>query len=150
MFGIQITGGSSSVVNSYDQLRTVGAQARTMLVQAAAEQWKVKPERLPRREGLRRRARRQARAYGQLAEAAGSFRCPRKSRSRSRRTSDHRQAHAALDSADKVDGRASSASRRRQVAAMARAKCTSRGRAPARVRREAKSFNAEKVRRCPR
>lgn len=44
MFGMQMTGGSSSVVNSWDQLRTVGAQARTMLVQAAANQWKVKPE----------------------------------------------------------------------------------------------------------
>ena len=35
-FGIQLTGGSSSVWNSYDQLRTVGAQARSMLMQAAA------------------------------------------------------------------------------------------------------------------
>src|SRR5207247_3608686 len=42
-FGMQMTGGSSSVWNSYDQLRTVGAQARTMLLQAAADQWKVKP-----------------------------------------------------------------------------------------------------------
>src|SRR5579862_3665263 len=41
-FGIQMTGGSSSVWNSWDQLRTAGAQARTMLVQAAADQWKVK------------------------------------------------------------------------------------------------------------
>ena len=31
-FGIQMTGGSSSVWNSWDQLRTAGAQARTMLV----------------------------------------------------------------------------------------------------------------------
>src|ERR1700694_5417738 len=42
-FGMQMTGGSSSVWNSYDQLRTVGAQARSMLMQAAANQWKVKP-----------------------------------------------------------------------------------------------------------
>ena len=43
-FGMQGTGGSSSVSNSWDQFRTVGAQARTMLVAAAAAQWKVKPE----------------------------------------------------------------------------------------------------------
>src|SRR5690606_34607395 len=30
-FGMQMTGGSSSVWNSWDQLRTVGAQARTLL-----------------------------------------------------------------------------------------------------------------------
>src|SRR5256885_2265976 len=41
IFGMQMTGGSSSVVNSWTQLRTVGAQARTMLMQAAADQWKV-------------------------------------------------------------------------------------------------------------
>jgi len=35
-FGMQMTGGSSSVWNSYEQLRTVGAQARQMLMQAAA------------------------------------------------------------------------------------------------------------------
>lgn len=40
-FGMQITGGSSSVTNSWEQLRTVGAMARTMLVATAAERWKV-------------------------------------------------------------------------------------------------------------
>lgn len=40
-FGMQITGGSSSIVNSWDQLRTVGAMARLMLVKAAANRWKV-------------------------------------------------------------------------------------------------------------
>ena len=40
-FGMQITGGSSSVSNSWEQLRTVGALARTMLVGAAANRWKV-------------------------------------------------------------------------------------------------------------
>src|SRR5437868_5552664 len=35
-FGMQMTGGSSSVWYSYEQLRTVGAQARAMLMQAAA------------------------------------------------------------------------------------------------------------------
>ncbi|HEY6643502.1 xanthine dehydrogenase family protein molybdopterin-binding subunit [Povalibacter sp.] len=35
------TGGSSSIANSFDQLRTAGATARAMLVSAAAGNWKV-------------------------------------------------------------------------------------------------------------
>jgi len=42
-FGMQMTGGSSSVSNSYEQLRTVGATAKTMLINAAANKWSVDP-----------------------------------------------------------------------------------------------------------
>lgn len=35
------TGGSSSIANSYEQLRKAGATARAMLVSAAAQRWKV-------------------------------------------------------------------------------------------------------------
>src|SRR3546814_20639462 len=38
---VQGTGGSSSIANSYDQLRRAGATARALLVQAAAEAWNV-------------------------------------------------------------------------------------------------------------
>jgi isoquinoline 1-oxidoreductase beta subunit len=38
---VQGTGGSSSIANSYDQLRTAGATARAMLVTAAAQRWSV-------------------------------------------------------------------------------------------------------------
>lgn len=41
MFGMQATGGSTSIRWAYDPLRQVGAGARQMLVQAAAEQWGV-------------------------------------------------------------------------------------------------------------
>ncbi len=37
----QGTGGSSSIANSWEQLRTAGAAARAMLVAAAAKQWNV-------------------------------------------------------------------------------------------------------------
>ncbi len=37
----QGTGGSSSIANSYDQLRQAGATARAMLVTAAAQRWSV-------------------------------------------------------------------------------------------------------------
>src|SRR5687768_17566157 len=38
---VQGTGGSSSVANSYEQLRKAGATARAMLVTAAAQRWSV-------------------------------------------------------------------------------------------------------------
>ncbi len=41
MFGLQGTGGSTAIANSYEQFRTAGATARAMLVAAAAEEWKV-------------------------------------------------------------------------------------------------------------
>ena len=42
-FGIQMTGGSTSVWSSFDQFRKAGAVARAMLVQAAAAGWGVAP-----------------------------------------------------------------------------------------------------------
>jgi isoquinoline 1-oxidoreductase beta subunit len=70
MFGMQMTGGSSSVSNSYDQLRTVGAQARTMLMQAAADQWKVKVTDVRAEKGFIIGPGGRKLAYGQLAQAA--------------------------------------------------------------------------------
>lgn len=40
-FGNQVAGGSMSTPSNYDRLRRMGAIARTMLVQAAADEWKV-------------------------------------------------------------------------------------------------------------
>ena len=39
--GVQGTGGSTAIANSWMQLRTAGAAARAMFVQAAADTWKV-------------------------------------------------------------------------------------------------------------
>jgi isoquinoline 1-oxidoreductase beta subunit len=39
--GAQLTGGSSAIANSWDQLRKAGATARAMFVQAAANRWNV-------------------------------------------------------------------------------------------------------------
>lgn len=41
LFGMQGTGGSSAIANSYEQYRQAGATARAMLVAAAAEEWNV-------------------------------------------------------------------------------------------------------------
>ena len=40
-FGMQMTGGSSSVLSSWEQLRKAGAGAKAMLIAAAASTWKV-------------------------------------------------------------------------------------------------------------
>ena len=44
LFGIQGTGGSTGMANSYIQYRTAGAAARDMLISAAAEEWGVSPD----------------------------------------------------------------------------------------------------------
>src|SRR5258708_17693804 len=76
MFGMQMTGGSSSVVNSFDQMRTVGAQARTMLIQAAADQWKVKPSEVRAENGFILGPGGKKLSYGQLADAAAKVARP--------------------------------------------------------------------------
>lgn len=77
-FGMQGTGGSSSVSNSWEQFRTVGAQARTMLVAAAASQWKVKPEACKADKGVVTGPGGKKATYGQLAEAAAKQPVPEK------------------------------------------------------------------------
>jgi isoquinoline 1-oxidoreductase beta subunit len=78
VFGIQMVGGSSSVWSAFEQMRTAGAQARAMLVQAAAEQWKVKPETLRTENGFVIGAGGRKLSYGQLAEAAARVPVPQK------------------------------------------------------------------------
>jgi isoquinoline 1-oxidoreductase subunit beta len=107
LFGMQMTGGSSSVVNSFDQLRTVGAQARTMLVQAAAAKWGVKPADLRAEKGFVIGPGGKRASYGELAEAAGKLPVPENVALKNPKdfkvigTPTRR-----LDSAEKVEGRA--------------------------------------------
>jgi len=44
LFGLQMTGGSAAVANSFQQYRELGARARAMLVSAAADRWGVTPD----------------------------------------------------------------------------------------------------------
>ncbi len=107
MFGMQMTGGSSSVVNSYDQLRTVGAQARTMLVQAAAEKWNAKPAGLRAEKGFVTGPGGKRASYGELADAAGKLPVPDKVTLKDPK--DFKiigKPTRRLDSAEKVEGRA--------------------------------------------
>jgi isoquinoline 1-oxidoreductase beta subunit len=107
IYGMQMTGGSSSVLNSYDQLRTVGAQARTMLMQAAASQWKVNVSEVRAEKGFVLGPGGRKLSYGQLAEAAAKLPVPQKVALKDPK--DFRligKPTKRLDSADKVTGKA--------------------------------------------
>ena len=51
VFGMQLTGGSTSVRHMFEPLRKAGAAAREMLVSAAAETWGVPPGECEARQG---------------------------------------------------------------------------------------------------
>ncbi|MET0855286.1 MAG: xanthine dehydrogenase family protein molybdopterin-binding subunit [Telluria sp.] len=69
-FGMQMTGGSGSIAHSYTQYREIGAKARAMLVQAAADKWKLKPEQCKTSKGFVTGPAGQKASYGSLADAA--------------------------------------------------------------------------------
>lgn len=71
VFGIQVTGNSNSVRAFWKPLRTAGATARAMLVQAAAQQWQVDASSCTASNGqvLHKDSGRSL-SYGALAEAA--------------------------------------------------------------------------------
>lgn len=77
VFGIQLTGGSTSVWSSYEQLRKAGAAARAMLVAAAAEGWRVEPASCRTEKGfVIHDATKQRLSYGALANAASKLSPP--------------------------------------------------------------------------
>ncbi len=74
---LQGTGGSTAIANSYEQLRKAGATARAMLVQAAAEDWKVPAAEITVERGvLRHAATGREAAFGAFAEAAAKLPVP--------------------------------------------------------------------------
>jgi isoquinoline 1-oxidoreductase beta subunit len=76
MLGGQITGGSTSVAEGYDKLRLAGAQARTMLVAAAAQKWSVDASACRAQDGVVLGPAGQKAAYGEVAEAASRLPVP--------------------------------------------------------------------------
>ncbi len=74
-FGMQGTGGSSSMANSFMQMRKAGAAARAMLVAAAAEKFGVPADQITIEKGVLR-AGDQSASFGELAEAAASQTAP--------------------------------------------------------------------------
>jgi len=76
LLGAQITGGSTSVRDAWDKLRLAGAQARTMLVQAAAAHWGVDAAKLTAADGAVMHGSDRL-TYGQLAETAAKLPVPK-------------------------------------------------------------------------
>jgi isoquinoline 1-oxidoreductase beta subunit len=74
--GAQGTGGSSAIANSFLQYRRAGAAARSMLVAAAAEQWKVAPDGIVVKNGEVSHASGKKATFGQLAQAAAKQSVP--------------------------------------------------------------------------
>ena len=77
LFGIQATGGSTSVASSWMHLRQPGAAAREMLVAAAAQQWGVTPDTCTTDKGtILHSASGRKLNYGDVATAAASLPVP--------------------------------------------------------------------------
>lgn len=76
-FGIQMTGASTSVISSWEQLRKAGASARAMFVAAAAETWGVDSAGCLTERGfvIHKESKRRL-SYGALAEKAAKMRPP--------------------------------------------------------------------------
>lgn len=74
--GGQITGTSNSVSDAWVKLRTAGAQARTMLITAAANTWGVTPGDCHADKGRIFSKQGKSLSYGELAEAASKLAVP--------------------------------------------------------------------------
>ena len=76
--GMQGTGGSSAIANSWPQLRATGAAARAMLVQAAAKRWSVPAAEIAVNNGVLSHASGKTAGFGDLIEDAGKVTPPAK------------------------------------------------------------------------
>jgi isoquinoline 1-oxidoreductase subunit beta len=78
LLGIQATGGSTSLRAFWMPLRTAGATARAMLVQAAAQQWRVDPAACTTSRGeVSHSASNRTLSFGALIDAAGKITPPK-------------------------------------------------------------------------
>ncbi|NMZ83337.1 xanthine dehydrogenase family protein molybdopterin-binding subunit [Pseudomonas mandelii] len=110
-FGNQDTDGSRSMRHWYEPMRRCGAAARTMLEQAAAEQWKVPVSECHAQlhKVVHQPSGREL-GYGALAAAAGALAVPARDSLRLKQPSEFRyigkEGTKAIDGADIVNGRA--------------------------------------------
>ena len=75
-FGVQGTGGSTAIANSWEQMRKAGATARAMLVQAAAQAWAVPAASISIEKGVLKHASGKQGRFGEFAEAASKLPVP--------------------------------------------------------------------------
>src|SRR5450631_1611653 len=76
LFGVQGTGGSSAIANSYEQMRRVGAAARAMLVAAAAAEGRVPESQITVENGVIKHASGKQSGFGALAAKAMQQKLP--------------------------------------------------------------------------
>ena len=76
LLGEQITGGSASLRGAWLSLRTAGAAARLMLIEAAARRWKVRVNSCRAENGRVVHASGRSLAYGELADDAARLKVP--------------------------------------------------------------------------
>ena len=74
--GVQGTGGSSAIHNSWEQLRKVGAATRAMFVSAAAARWKVPAAEITVNSGVVAHASGKSATFGDLVAEAGKITPP--------------------------------------------------------------------------
>jgi isoquinoline 1-oxidoreductase beta subunit len=142
----QGTGGSTSTTNSWEQLRRAGATARTMLIAAAAQTWKVKAGALRAENGFvidpkgKRRA-----SYGELSSLAATLTPPQDVKLKTPKQWKFIGKHMPrTDSIDKSTGKAIYASDIRLPGML-----TALVARPPLFGAKAKSFNAEAVKAMP-
>jgi isoquinoline 1-oxidoreductase beta subunit len=76
-FGVQGTGGSTAMANSWEQMRRAGATARALLVAAAAAEWDVARSEISVSGGVvRHRASDRSASFGELVERAATLEPP--------------------------------------------------------------------------
>jgi isoquinoline 1-oxidoreductase beta subunit len=75
--GMQVTGGSTSVVESWIPLREAGAVARLMLREAAARAWDLPASEIEMRDGMAYNRDGSMLSYGELAAAAAEVEVPK-------------------------------------------------------------------------
>jgi isoquinoline 1-oxidoreductase beta subunit len=77
LYGVQMTGGSSTTPSEWERFRKMGAMARLMLVDAAAQKWGVPPSECRVEKGVVIHAASGKKAtYGSLADAASQLKPP--------------------------------------------------------------------------
>jgi len=105
--GGQVTGTSNSVQDAFDKLRNAGAQARHMLIAAAAARWRIDASQCRAENGAVLGGAGKRLTYGELAAAAARLTPPKDVKLKSR--AEFRLVgtpHARLDTPGKVDGSA--------------------------------------------
>ncbi len=78
IFGLQMTGGSASIPNSFQQYRELGANIRAMLVAAAADRWHVTPDQCRTANSVVHGPGNRSARYAELADDAASKPVPGK------------------------------------------------------------------------